>query len=347
MKNLLYISMALLLFVSCTEKPSLNDTFYGITPCADCPGILYELELKEDFTFSEKSTYLDREAEVKNLGTYTIEEDLLILESEEGIKKLRIKGDELLLLDADDNEVTGELTEYYKLNKEQPNLNLFYDAVTEYSFKAHGVEPFWSAKIGTDKKLYLSTLFDDGEQLHVLNLPEARSISEHAQSYMIETDKLQLELMLRPETCQDGMADDKFTHQVDLRLKTEDWTNFRELRGCGAYNGNYRLQNTWSLVSIDGKQISETNRGAHLVFDVDNQTFYVNGGCNNINGVASISNTTVGFKNTVSTLMACENLDEEQLFISKLEGQTFEIHIDHGKLLLKNDISQLQFDILE
>ncbi|MBR6495196.1 MAG: copper resistance protein NlpE N-terminal domain-containing protein, partial [Prevotella sp.] len=52
-------------------------------------------------------------------GTYTVEGDLLTLQVEGGeTSYYKVEENRLRLLDADKNEITGELAENYILNKE-------------------------------------------------------------------------------------------------------------------------------------------------------------------------------------------------------------------------------------
>src|SRR5690625_6827477 len=89
------------------------------------------------------------------------------------------------------------------------------------------------------------------------------------------------------------MADHTFTHKVSLQLKLADWDSLQDFEGCGEYDGIYQLNNVWMLHAINGKEISDNNRAAHLQFDISEGVFYGNGGCNNISGSIEHSETTI------------------------------------------------------
>lgn len=95
-------------------------TYKGVFPAADCPGIETTLTLNADKTFALHQVYIDqKDGTFDEKGTYTVEEDLLTLQVEGGeTSYYKVEENRLRLLDADKNEITGELAENYILNKE-------------------------------------------------------------------------------------------------------------------------------------------------------------------------------------------------------------------------------------
>src|SRR5690625_7323443 len=86
------------------------------------------------------------------------------------------------------------------------------------------------------------------------------------------------------------------------------------------------------LHAINGKEISDNNRAAHLQFDISEGVFYGNGGCNNISGSIEHSETTITFSKVAATLMHCENIEDEHKFLSKLEDATYNIQLSRDDL---------------
>lgn len=355
MKKLPLFFFFAMLIVACNEKnDAINESFYGILPCADCPGIEYELHLNDDNTFKENQKYLESDVDTfSSDGTYRLENDsIVVLEREvkEGITRLVLRDDQLIILGADGKEVEGSLAEYYILSKEKPESTIEevdYDDAIEYSFKAIGTEPFWNVRFGLDDIIYIHGIWGEGEVIYKFPMPEAKELNEHAKSYRIENDELEMELLVSPEPCNDGMSDNSYTHKVNLHLKLAEWDEFQDLKGCGNYEGIYQLNNIWILESINGDTISENNRNAHLQFNISEGLFYGNGGCNNINGSIEHTETTISFSKIATTLMACENLDEESKFLAKLEGSTYNIKLSKDDLTLENDHNELVFKRLE
>ena len=95
-------------------------TYKGVFPAADCPGIETMLTLNADKTFALHQVYIDqKDGTFDEKGTYTVEGDLLTLQVEGGeTSYYKVEENRLRLLDADKNEITGELAENYILNKE-------------------------------------------------------------------------------------------------------------------------------------------------------------------------------------------------------------------------------------
>ena len=352
MKNLPLFFLFALLFAACTDKnDAINESFYGTIPCADCPGIEYELHLHEDNTFNESSLYLERTDEtLTEDGTYRIESDSIIVldrDHKDGINRLLIRGENLIILDSDGKEVEGSLAPYYILSKEKPETSMATEVSTEYSFKATGNEPFWNIGFGEDNKIYIGGMLGEDQISYSFPMPEAKDLNEHAKSYHIKNDKLEMNLLVSPQACADSMADNIFTHKVSVQLKLANWDEFQDLQGCGEYKGIHQLNSIWLLSSINGEEISENNRNAHLQFDVSEGIFFGNGGCNNINGDFEYTETSITFGTVAATLMACKNLDDESKFITKLDGATYDIQLSRDDLKLSNEENELVFKRLE
>jgi uncharacterized lipoprotein NlpE involved in copper resistance len=97
-----------------------NGFYEGTLPCADCPGIKTTIELKDDNTFTQQLEYLDRNTEFTETGKIKWHKNgnVITLISEDGEEKLfKVKEGCLIMLNADGEENSGELAEYYVLNK--------------------------------------------------------------------------------------------------------------------------------------------------------------------------------------------------------------------------------------
>lgn len=94
-------------------------TYKGVFPAADCPGIETTLTLNPDKTFTLHASYLERNSSYDEKGTYTLKENLLTLKEETGEESYyKVGENNLRKLNADKQEVTGELADYYILKKE-------------------------------------------------------------------------------------------------------------------------------------------------------------------------------------------------------------------------------------
>lgn len=93
-------------------------TYTGTIPAADCPGIEIRLELLGNNTYTLGRTYLERNGAFTERGTYSVNVNLLTLD-DEGVKSYyKIEENRLRMLDADKQEITGDLAVHFVLSKQ-------------------------------------------------------------------------------------------------------------------------------------------------------------------------------------------------------------------------------------
>lgn len=127
-KQTLWISLIILLFVSCNgQKTTQQDhqteqtidwsgTYYGILPCASCPGIKTLITLTDDFRFEKNTEYIGENDEPETIrGTFTWSEDgeYIVLDNQH----YKVGEAQLTMLDSNNQEVKGELAADYVLKK--------------------------------------------------------------------------------------------------------------------------------------------------------------------------------------------------------------------------------------
>jgi heat shock protein HslJ len=99
--------------------PALPATFIGTLPCADCPGIRYQLNLNADHTFISRMTYEERNSAFSDGGRWEFSDDgkMLVLHNGQGrAEKFALRSVETLrMLDADGNEINSKLN--YELKR--------------------------------------------------------------------------------------------------------------------------------------------------------------------------------------------------------------------------------------
>lgn len=94
-------------------------TYKGTFPAADCPGIETSLTLNNNNTFTQHYSYIDRNTSFDEKGTYTVEGNILTLKEDKGeTSYYKVEENKIRKLDADKQVITGELADYYILNKE-------------------------------------------------------------------------------------------------------------------------------------------------------------------------------------------------------------------------------------
>jgi len=101
-------------------------TYFGVVPCADCPGIETRITLNNDETYHIGWEYQDKDDEVFQLsGTFQWDADGGIITLgglDEALfpNRYRVGENRLFQLDKEGNVVTGDLATNYILNKVEP-----------------------------------------------------------------------------------------------------------------------------------------------------------------------------------------------------------------------------------
>lgn len=106
-----------------TSEISLDwqGTYYGVTPCASCPGIETELTLTTDQNYVLTQVYLDEEEnEFITKGKFNWNGNTIELEGvgkDAGLKAFKVEENRVKLLDLEGNEIEGDLAPNYILTK--------------------------------------------------------------------------------------------------------------------------------------------------------------------------------------------------------------------------------------
>ncbi len=104
-----------------TSQNSLDwqGSYEGTTPCADCPGIKTTVELKDDETFTYQAEYLERDQILTDSGEFMWHDhgSVVHLKGKDTDLKFKVGENQLIQLDTEGKQITGELAEYYVLKK--------------------------------------------------------------------------------------------------------------------------------------------------------------------------------------------------------------------------------------
>jgi heat shock protein HslJ len=99
-----------------TQQPTISSlpaTFVGTLPCADCPGIQYQVNLLSDHTFASRMTYQERNTSFDDHGHWQLAEGgkTLVLQGARGAKQQFALHDAgtLRQLDASGHEINSQL----------------------------------------------------------------------------------------------------------------------------------------------------------------------------------------------------------------------------------------------
>src|SRR5690606_25762729 len=99
-----------------------NGVYRGLLPCADCEGILMELELHTDLTYELSYQYQGASPEViTEKGVFEWNDAgskiTLIGKNQDVHRRYQVGENQLFSLDGDGNRITGELAEMFILKK--------------------------------------------------------------------------------------------------------------------------------------------------------------------------------------------------------------------------------------
>lgn len=135
-KVIFLLAFTLVIVLSCSRKEkeivelhqllveTVSGTWQGTIPCADCPGIEYELTLKPDKTYREQSVYLEEDVQpFIDAGNWEINKDSVITlgKEGEGMRYFKFTGEALKVLDAQKQPITTGLAEFYILKRRSTN----------------------------------------------------------------------------------------------------------------------------------------------------------------------------------------------------------------------------------
>lgn len=99
-----------------------DGTYRGTMPCADCEGILTELRLNQDFTYTLAQKYQGGSEEVfRESGNFKWDESgskiTMITDEQPGANQYQVGENQLIKLDASGKRIQSELAEMYILKK--------------------------------------------------------------------------------------------------------------------------------------------------------------------------------------------------------------------------------------
>lgn len=212
---------------------NLPVTYSGFTPCADCPGIEYYLLIEED-GFKELKWHRDRSPEpFENTGEWVLQGDTLTIydESNERLNRFLYSGDQLIMLDRQGEQITGEPGEMYVIERshEETSIRQHHQKLRSegVDFLASGNEPFWSIQINFDREIRYRT--PETEQFTPAPKEPIDADREHLE-FSVELQSATLNVNIKKEYCRDTMSGFLFTHRVIVHLDGEG-----EMRGCGRF----------------------------------------------------------------------------------------------------------------
>jgi uncharacterized membrane protein/uncharacterized lipoprotein NlpE involved in copper resistance len=206
-------------------------TYQGTLPCADCPGIDYQISLFEDQHYKELMVYRDR-----NEGKATIDTGLWKMENDSVVslvgrepQRFLFEAGKLYHLDREGGRVTGALADNYILRPVEGGRNyrqLREKAAAGADFWAVGNEPGWTLELDREKTIFFQDM--NGDSLR-MTTPRPKPDTDTLQVYTPKHEKTEFILTIRHRACIDDMSGFMRPYTVEVQV------NDKNYRGCGDY----------------------------------------------------------------------------------------------------------------
>lgn len=214
-----------------------------------------------------------------------------------------------------------------------------------YDFSAFGTEPFWDVKINEEKEISFNTIADG--TAFTTGIPEYTEISKDEFSLASTSDKYSIKVLVKKSECSDGMSDNTYPYAVNVTLTEKSSGKQTELKGCGYYTYDYRLDDIWVLDKLKGSEFSKKDYTTrpYMELKIRDSRIGGNAGCNTFLSKIEIKGHKIAFsKNMNMTKMNCEEMKLEMDFINAFSGKTLKYMVDGGKLYFyENENVVMQF----
>ncbi|WP_298736847.1 copper resistance protein NlpE N-terminal domain-containing protein [uncultured Chitinophaga sp.] len=204
--------------------------YQGTLPCADCPGIDYQLSLYEDQRYQELMVYRGRNdgRAVIDTGMWNMKNDSIIELAGQQPHQFLFEDGKLYHLNREGQRITGALADNYILRPvggEGNYRQLREKAAAGVDFHATGNEPGWVLEL--DRK---TILFQDmnGDSLRVPT-PRPHPNTDTLRVYTPKHEKAEFIITIRQRACTDDMSGYMRPYTVEVQLKDKNY------RGCGQY----------------------------------------------------------------------------------------------------------------
>ncbi len=380
MKKSIILSLFIaVVYIGCSSGPDFipdqkqvqfvtNGVWLGVFPCADCDEIDYQLNLKDDYTFSEKSVYKGKGDDVfvdegnwaflsdSVIALYGMDEDKFFLVSpknlirlNEDMERYESSVEEQYLLKKDLSTVK-KIDGYTTNDKDKPvkekvelNPEFYQKKFLEgVDFFGKGNEPNWTLELDLEKNFVFSMM----EGFNI-STPAVEGIKDHDLTlYRAKSESGELIITVIRENCQDNMSGENFPYKVRVEAKKSADDKFQTFEGCGKFLADLRLYDIWVMEEMTGFNLKKEKlqKGApQFEFILSDMRFNGHAGCNSFSGNITVSGNKITFGPLLGTLMSCQNMKVEKAVVSALDQKTVTYSIDKLKLTLVSGKTKMVF----
>lgn len=278
--------------------------FSGVLPCADCPGIRYELDLRSNNIYFLRMTYLDEsfDRRYEDLGTWSIASDLhtLALRGSRLAPILFSIADSTTLrkLDAEGQPIESELN--YNLSRSETYASLTPEIPLRglYSLR-DGRAVVKECTTGLDLRL-------EGEA--------AAKLAEQFMALKKERQELLVAAEGRIEA-PPGAGEAKLIVTSTARFWPDE--------SCTMRGVTHELEGSrWVLVQLGDESVivGQGRPEPYIVLQAATKEIAGHTGCNRLNGGYRIDGDALRISEVTTTRMACPDGDLEHRFLNALES---------------------------
>lgn len=371
-KIILLSAFMFLIIIGCSSAPETipdtkqttfltNGIWLGMLPCADCDGIDYQLNLKNDYTFKQKSAYKGKSEELFiDEGNWSFVSDSIIsIDGSDDRKLFLVTDKDLVLLDQDGSRIESTFEEKYHLHKDPSTINETNEVeevkalipvketvemnsqhyqekfVSGIDFIARGNEPNWTLEIDLEKSMSFATM-DDIK----VNTPAVEGIKAQDSDvtlYRAKTDSGELVITVIRDNCEDNMSGEKFSYKVRVEAKKSADVSYKTFEGCGKFLYDMRLYDIYVMEEMTGFNLKKEKlmKGMPTFeFNLTDMRFGGHAGCNSLSGSINVVGNKITFGSLMGTLMSCPNMKIEKAVVEALNQKTVTYNIDKMKLTL-------------
>ena len=322
-----------------TPLGELPASFRGDLPCADCPGIRYDLNLFPDKAFYLRMTYLGRDVKpIDDIGRWDVSDNgtLTLDGGKDNLELFAVKSSDLLQkLDLEGRPIESTLN--YELRRTSAFERI------EPRVKMRGMFRYMA-----DAPTF--TECQSGQRWPVAMEGGYQAL----ESAYTQTKRQPAEELLVTVEGQVAMRPNADGGRPTPTLVVESYSGIWPGETCGAPKSTSSLRDTyWKLTRIGDKPVilAEKQREPHLVFRSESSRVTGFSGCNNMSGGYNTDGKGMTLTGLISTRMACvQGMDTEASFLKalgsvstwKISGQHLELYDAGGAMLARFEARALR-----
>lgn len=312
----------------------LPASFIGELPCADCPGIRYQLNLFPDRAFFSRMTYLGRSDETNSddIGSWVVSSDrstIVLKGGRDTPAMFKIKDDNTLrMLDVEGRDIESSLNYDLRRTKSLEPL--------DPRLAMRGMYRYF-ADVGQFTECLTRRKWPVAQEKNNAALESAYTKARLTAGEELLVN-LEGQIAMRPKMEGPG---------AQAALVVERFIAISPGETCSARLSSAPLENTyWKLTRLGGKSVTVAPKQHEPYFVLDNKSKRIagSGGCNRFTGTYQQNSDRLLFGKMAMTFMACpEGMETERDFAAALEqvrswkilGEQLELYDGSGGFLAR------------